>query len=172
MGGGSGGAPFSSGNLRRLENVARDSLQQGATPSKRNIFISFSSEDLTEVHLFRGQAKNENSDLEFSDRSLQQPFNSESEEYIKRGIRERIRQASVTVVYLSQNTAGSNWVDWEIRESIKLGKGVIAVHKGDSPPSNIPSAIREHNIEIVQWKQSKITEAINRAAERRTPSSD
>jgi len=26
-------------------------------------------------------------------------------------------------------------VDWEIRESIALGKGVIAMYKGDSPPT-------------------------------------
>jgi len=41
------------------------------------------------VNLLRGQARNENSDLEFSDWSLSEPFDSKNAEYIKRGIRER-----------------------------------------------------------------------------------
>ncbi|MFC1562751.1 hypothetical protein ACFL4Z_01725 [candidate division KSB1 bacterium] len=42
----------------------------------------------------------------------------------------------------------------------------------DTPPSNIPSAIKEHNVKVVPWKQSKITDAINQAAEKRTPSKE
>jgi len=45
-------------------------------PTKRNVFISFVAEDLNEVNLLRGQARNENSDLEFSDWSLSEPFDS------------------------------------------------------------------------------------------------
>ena len=76
------------------------------------------------VNLLRGQAKNENSNIEFNDYSLKAPFNSKDADYIKRGIREQIRQSSVTVVYLSDKTADSEWVDWEIQESIAMGKGV------------------------------------------------
>ena len=167
-----GGIPLGQRNLNRLEQAARESLREGAStgPSRRNVFISFASEDLGEVNMFRGQAKNQNNELEFSDRSLQKPFNSENEEYIKRGIRERIRQASVTLVYVSENTSQSEWVDWEIRESIRLGKGIIAVHKGDSPPRNLPAAVRENNIDVVPWEHTEISEAIDRAAVQRTPS--
>jgi len=130
MGGGGGGSyGISLSDLGKYEQVAKDALKVGAGESKHNVFISFVSEDLDEVNLLRGQAKNENSDLEFNDWSLQEPFDSKNAEYIKRGIRERIRQSSVTVVYVSDSTAGSKWVDWEIRESIALGKGVIALHK-------------------------------------------
>ena len=134
---------------------------------KRNVFISFSSDDLDEVNLLRGQAKNENSDIEFNDYSLKAPFNSENADYIKRRIRERIRQSSVTVVYVSDNTADSEWVDWEIRESLAMGKGVLAMHKGDTQPKRLPKAIIENNIEVLPWKQQRINEAIQEQAENR-----
>ena len=135
--------------------------------TKRNVFISFSSDDLDEVNLLRGQAKNENSDIEFNDYSLKAPFNSENADYIKRGIRERIRQSSVTVVYVSDSTADSEWVDWEIRESLEMGKGVLAMHKGNTRPKRLPKAIIENNIEVLPWKQQLINEAIQEQAENR-----
>lgn len=155
-------------DLRALEDAARSSLRQAA-PARRNIFISFASEDLTLVNLLRGQAKNQYSDLEFSDRSVQEPFDSQNAEYIRRRIREHIRQASVTLVFISENTANSRWVDWEIRESLRLGKGVIAMYAGDSPTKNLPSAIREHGIRPVPWVHDRISAAIDEAARERGP---
>ncbi|GAI25300.1 unnamed protein product [marine sediment metagenome] len=134
MGGtGGGGRSLRRDELRALEQAARASLREAAQPKRRNVFISFIEEDLAEVNLLRGQAKNEDSNLEFNDWSLRKPFDSEDAEYIKRGIRERIRQSSVTVVYVTENTTKSKWVDWEIRESIKLGKAVIAAKVVDLP---------------------------------------
>lgn len=169
MGGsGGGGRGLSEDELKALEQIAKDTLKGSISPEKRNVFISFASEDLTEVYLLRGQAQNENSELGFIDRSLQRPFDSKDAEYIKRGIRERIKQASVTICYLSEHTAQSKWVDWEIRESIKLNKGVIAMYKGDNPPRKLPPAVKEFGIKLVPWNHKQIMAAINRAAEDRS----
>lgn len=159
-----GGRSLSSEELRQLEKIAKSSLKDAAQPQKRNVFISFAEEDLDEVNLLRGQAKNENSNLEFNDWSIKDPFDSKNAEYIKRGIRERIRQCSVTICYLTENTANSKWVDWEIRESIKLGKGVIAMYGGGFPPKNLPPAIKELGIKIVPWNQEELSKAIEQAA--------
>jgi hypothetical protein len=164
MGGGGGGRSLTPDELKKLEETAKKIIKEGIVPKKRSIFISFAGEDLNEVNLLRGQAKNENSDLEFIDRSLQKPFDSKDAEYIKRGIREHIRQSSITVCYLSENTAQSKWVDWEIRESIALGKGVIAMYKGDSLPDKIPSAIKEFKIKLVLWDHKKLSQAIDAVA--------
>ena len=165
--GGSGGS-YSSSNISILEKIAKDKIKEAIkSVQKRNVFISFSSDDLNEVNLLRGQSANDDSKLEFSDRSLKNPFNSENEEYIKRGIREKISQASVTVVYLTENSANSKWVDWEIRQSIKMGKGVVAMHSGDTPPSNLPTAIKENNISPTRWKHSTLNSAIESAAQDR-----
>lgn len=168
MGGGSGRSRrLPDEYYDRMADTARDALRSGAQPIKRNVFISFDSDDLSLVNLLRGQAKNENIPLEFNDFSLKEPFDSEKADYIKRGIRERIRQASVTIVYLTDNSAESPWVDWEINESVKLGKAVIAVYQGDTPPKNIPPALEKLGVKPTQWSADGIMNAIEKACENR-----
>lgn len=94
----------------------------------------------------------------------QEPFNSRKAEYIRGGIRDRIRQSSVTLVYLSEHTAESEWVNWEIRESTKLGKGVIGVYKGDDPPRVLPTALKESRVPLVRWTHKGVAAAIEKAA--------
>ena len=167
MGGRGGSRGLNPEELKRLEQRAKEALREGDGDGKRNVFISFASEDLDEVNLLRGQAKNENSNIEFNDWSLREPFDSEKADYIKRGIRERIRQSSVTVVYVSDNTTNSKWVDWEIRESLAMGKGVIAMHKGNNAPSRLPRAVTDNLISVLPWKQEELTKAIEMASHNR-----
>jgi hypothetical protein len=166
-GGGGGGRGLTPDELRRLDQKAKESLKAGAGTGKCNVFICFASEDLNDVNMLRGQAKNENSDIEFNDWSLREPFDSKDAEYIKRGIRERIRQCSVTVVYISDSTADSRWVDWEIRESIALGKGVVAMYKGDKPPARLPKAVVDIKAPVVPWNQKELSKAIEKQSENR-----
>lgn len=160
MGGSGGGRGLVPDELRTLEQRAKKALKDGDGGGRRNVFISFSSDDIDEVNLLRGQAKNENSNIEFNDWSLKKPFNSEEANYIKRGIRERIRQSSATIVYLSNKTAGSEWVNWEIQESVAMGKAVVAMHKGNSPPRRLPRAIVDNKIPVVPWNQEQLSRAI------------
>lgn len=162
MGGSGVGGPWvdSSEDLRKLEQLAKDRLRESEAEKRHNVFISFASCDLSEVNLLRGQAKNENSDIEFNDWSVKKPFDSEDAEYIKRGIRERIRRCSVTIVYLSNDTAKSKWVEWEIKESIAMGKGVVAMHQGPAPPTNLPSIIGHEGIRVVSWNQRQLATAV------------
>ena len=167
MGGKAGSVGLNPKQLKNLEQQAKKSLQEGDSGNKSNVFISFTSDDIDEVNLLRGQAKNENSNIQFNDWSLKEPYDSEKAEYIKRGIRERIRQCSVTIIYLTDKTADSKWVDWEIRESIAMGKGVIAMHKGDTPPKRLPNAITNNRIQIVPWNQNQLAKAIQKKSESR-----
>ena len=167
MGGSSKNSGLTADQRSWLERQAKNDIEKADGGIKRNVFISFAWEDRNEVNLLRAQAKNENSNLEFNDFSLRKPFNSKDADYIKRGIRERIRQSSVTVVYISGKTADSEWVDWEIRESLKMGKGVLAMHKGDTPPKRLPKAIIENNIEVLPWNQQRINDAIQEQAKNR-----
>jgi hypothetical protein len=165
--GGGGSNNYDTRIIDRLAKVAQDSFKS-AQPEKRNVFISFDHRDVVEVNLLRGQAKNENNDLEFNDYSLKEPFNSERAEYIKSGIREKIRQSSVTVIYITDVTHESDWVDWEARESIAQGKGVICVHKGDTPPTKLPGCVNEFNLKIVPWKHKELSAAIEEASQKRS----
>lgn len=165
--GGGGGYSFSPSDKKKLEEKAKERLKEAGKEKTRNVFISFSHDDMDEVNLLRGQSKNKNSDLDFSDHSVKEAFNSENAEYIKRKIKEKIDNASVTMVYLSEKSMNSDWVKWEIEQSKKMGKGVIAVYKGDKPPSKIPAHIKDNVNTIVQWKHDAMTVAINTASEER-----
>lgn len=146
MGGGGGGGGGRLGDTRALEEKAKRVLQGG----RKNVFISFAHEDMDEVNLLRGQSKNENSDIEFNDYSVKEPYDSERAEYIKGRLTERINQSSTTVVYLSKDTPNSQWVKWEVEKSLQLGKRVIAVHAGKSAPA-VPEWISSKSIKVVSW---------------------
>lgn len=164
MGGGGGSSRgLTPEETKKLSDLVSKKLSEAAKP-RNNVFISFAAENLDEVNLLRGQAKNENLDIEFNDWSLKAPFDSKNSDYIRNGIRDRIRQCSVTIVYLSPAVATSKWVDWEIRESLRLGKGVIGMYKGDSPPSVLPAAVSENNIKIVPWNHEQLAAAIKGAS--------
>ena len=165
MGGGGGGS-IPRPDLDRLEKKAKETLKDGGDTGC-HVFISFAYEDEDEVNLLRGQAKNQNTELEFDDFSLKQAVNSENEDYIKKHIRERIDRASVTAVYLTPDSAKSEWVDWEIRESLRRGKGVIGVYKGDAPPAQLPSAFNEFGLKTVKWSHQELMDAIAEAKKNR-----
>jgi len=164
--GGGGGYSFSPVDKKELEKKAKEHLRN-AGESRRNVFISFSSDDMDEVNLLRGQTKNDGVELEFSDHSVKKAYDSDKDEYIKRQIRGKIENASVTMVYLSSNSMNSDWVKWEIEQSKKMGKGVIAVYKGDKPPANIPRHIKDNASSVVQWKHISIMRAIEDASTNR-----
>jgi hypothetical protein len=136
--------------LAEKEAQAKLELER-AKAIRRNLFISFASEDIDTVNLLRGQAKNERSDIDFVDRSVRDPFDSKRSDYIRQRISERIRQSSMTIVYLSRDAANSSWVNWEIDRSIELGRKVVAFFSGDRPPNQMPEAVTRHNIKVVPW---------------------
>ncbi|MFZ2651817.1 MAG: TIR domain-containing protein [Burkholderiaceae bacterium] len=90
-------------------------------------FLSFVEEDLNLVNLFRGQAKNDNLDLEFADYSIKEPFDSTNANYIARGITDQIKLANLTICLYGPTTYTSKWVDWELRKTLDLNKPIMGV---------------------------------------------
>ena len=93
MGGGSGGGLFSS-DIRNLENKVKQRLAEAKGDVSRHVFISFDHEDMDEVNLLRGQAKNDKMNLQFDDYSVKEPYDSNNADYIKRNIRRLITALS------------------------------------------------------------------------------
>jgi hypothetical protein len=156
MGGRSAAVP-SPVDLKRRRVVAR----KKRTPAggSRNVFISFTNEDKPMVELLRGQAQKEDSTVAFNDWSLRAPFDSERADYLREGIRDRIRQASLTLVYVSDNAARSKWVNWEVEESVKLGKKVVGVYQGEIP-RRLPPAIKKHRIRMIVWSHKGLAKEL------------
>jgi hypothetical protein len=166
MGGSTGGTLFSS-DKKSMEDKVKQRLAEAKDGSSRHVFISFDHEDLSDVNLLRGQAKNDATDLQFDDHSVKEPYDSTNADYIKRNIREKIDRCSVTMVYLSEKTASSKWVNWEIEESLKRGKGVIGVYKGETPPVKTPPAFKQNEFKVVKWEHAALTKAIEDASKKR-----
>jgi hypothetical protein len=165
--GGSYGGGLGHQDIQSLSEKVKQKLSDAKGDASRHVFISFDHEDLNEVNLLRGQAKSEKSNLQFDDYSVKEPFDSTNADYIKRQIREKIDRCSVTVVYLSDKTASSKWVNWEIAESIKRSKGVIGVYKGDKAPGSVPPAFQENGCKAVKWEHATLMNAIENASTHR-----
>lgn len=164
--GGGGGFGFSSVDKEILEEKAKKRISQVTRDKSKSVFISFSHEDIGLVNLLRGQKTSKDVDLKFNDHSVKKAYKSESEEYIRKKIREKIQKCSVTLVYLTENSIKSKWVKWEVEESVKMGKGVVGVYK-DGEALNIPRSIGEKLSTKAKWNHKDIMEAINKASEER-----
>lgn len=90
-------------------------------------FLSFVEEDLDLVNLFRGQAKNRNSDLEFADYSVREPYNSTNASYIKQQISPKISGSSLTMCLYGPTTHTSAWVHWELNKALEFRKPIMGV---------------------------------------------
>jgi hypothetical protein len=127
----------------------------------KRVFLSFVVEDLDLVKMFRGQAKNKNSDLEFSDYSLKEPFDSTNAAYIRSGIRERIKAAAVTICLIGETTYTSKWVDWEVRTSDEEGNKVFGVRLHSSASKDpTPKALTDLSKPVYNWEIDAIVKAI------------
>ena len=166
MGGGSGGR-LSDSDIRGLEAKVKQRLDEAKRDTSPHVFISFANEDLNAVNLLRGQAANEKTDLRFDDFSVKEPYNSKNADYIKRQIRDRIERCSVVVVYLSTDGARSEWVNWEVEEGLRQGKGVVGVHRAGGVPKEVPPAFREGRCRIVEWNHAALMAAIKAALNKR-----
>lgn len=131
----------------------------------RHVFLSFVEEDLKLVNLFRGQAKNENNDLEFDDYSVKEPYDSKNADYIKQQIRTKLDGVSVTVCLIGYTTHKSSWVNWEIVASRVKVKGLVGVRLHSSKHDVIPSSLNKNDVWIVNWDISNIVDVIEKAAQ-------
>lgn len=73
----------------------------------------------------------------------------------------------VTMIYLSNKSMTSDWVRWEIEQSVKMGKGVISAYKGYDPPADIPNHINNNANSVVPWKHDSMMVAVDKAAKER-----
>ena len=124
-----------------------------------HVFLSFDSDDLDLVNLFRGQAKNENSDLEFADYSVKDPINSENDPYLKQEIKEKIKQSSIVVCLVGESTHRSDWVELETGHD--LGKCLIGVRLHSNRTDTVPRPLLDHGAEVIDWVIQDVMDAID-----------
>ena len=132
---------------------------------KRRIFISFDHDDTGQVNGFLGLREIIDG-VEFFNHKLDRRINSTDGNYVGRVIREDyIKPASVTVVLIGNRTAQSEWVKWEVAESLRQGKGILGIRlKGTNGP--IPHGVPANA--VGDWQPDKFAGWIEWACQKRT----
>jgi hypothetical protein len=109
-----------------------------------------------QVNLLRHQSKSDKFDLEFTDYSVKEPF----DEKWKSQCTEKIKQSSVTVVMIGEETHQRPAVLWEINKSYELGKPVIGVRIHKDKKHKIPGQMVLNNAKVANWNMEEIQKAI------------
>lgn len=77
-------------------------------------------------------------------------------------ITDKIRPSQITLVISGMYGAYSDWMQYEIDESIRMGKPVIGVYPRGQ--INAPRYVTDHANEMVHWNTSSIVNAIRKWA--------
>ena len=128
----------------------------------RRIFISYQHGDIKQAQGFNLLRWNPNVDFEFVGRYLFGTINSENESYIRSKIREQMKGTSCTVVLIGKNTYKSEWVEWEIQESISQGKAIIGIFLPDCENEKVPKALLDNDCTVIEWDPNKFGEEIEK----------
>lgn len=88
------------------------------------------------------------------------PGTPETNSEIRRLITNKISPAQITIVIAGMYTSYSDWMQYEIDESVRMGKPILAIRPRGN--TNIPSYVSMYADEIVGWNTDSIVNAIRK----------
>jgi len=150
-------------DIDRLEEMAREEIRKDQTlVPRRRAFLIFRAGDSDQVRDFCAKAKEIDPHLDFVDFALKVHFKNENAVYVRHCIRKRIEASSMVVVFVGKTTHDCEWVDWEIRETLDMGKFLMALRLSDERSLRMPKALKEHRIKLMSWNQNEIRQIIQK----------
>ena len=123
-----------------------------ATP---RAFISFEMEDRWARDFLVQQAKDSNNDIELTDYSVQNPFDSKWKTECKK----RIAQTKGTIVLVGKTTAQSEAVLWEIAETARQDHYMFGIQINKDETHTIPAGLPAKN--VIRWNFEQIIKWLN-----------
>lgn len=127
----------------------------------RNVFISHRHEDDDGLKDLKSLMSRHGITARDYSITADNPNNAHNEDYIKYEIlAPRIRQSGCLVVYVSEGTRLSEWVDWEIEHAQRLGKRIVGVWERGDRNCELPAALERHADAVVGWNGESIVDAI------------
>ena len=128
----------------------------------RNVFISHKHEDDDGLQELKRLVREHGMTWRDYSITADNPNNAHNEDYIKWQIlAPRIRQASCLVVYISEKTRNSEWVNWEIEYAQRLGKRIVGVWARGDRDCDLPEALEDYWDALVGWNGENIIAAIS-----------
>ena len=127
----------------------------------KNIFISHIHEDDEGLGKLKDIAAKHGMHIRDSSITSDKPNRAKNEDYIKWGIlNPHIKWAGTVVVYVSEDTWKSEWVNWEIEQAHRLGKRIVGVWKYGEKDCKIPEALEKYGDAMVGWNGESIIDAL------------
>ena len=150
-------------------------------PTKHSIFISYVHEDYQQVNGFIGM-RNFDNDFDFVNKKLDYEIQGK-EESIANQIRENyIKKSVVTVVMIGKDTHNSEWVEKEVKMTLRQKHGLLAVllkdtqpHTSDGKyylPITLKDAVDRKYAKFIAWNPDDFKSEIHAAFERSQSYSD
>ncbi len=127
----------------------------------RNVFISHIHEDDDGLGKLKSLLQNNGMTIRDYSINSDNPNNAHSENYIKSEIlAPRIQQSGTLVVYVSQETKESEYVNWEIEYAQKQDKRIVGVWADGEAGCELPDALKDYADAVVGWTGNRIIDAI------------
>lgn len=120
--------------------------------AKPRAFISFEMEDRWARDFLVEQAKKKNSDFEFYDYSVKEPFDSKW----KTECRKRIAMTKGTIVLVGATTYNSDAVLWEIAETARQEHYLFGIQINKDSTHRIPEGLPSKN--VIRWDFKQIAD--------------
>ena len=129
----------------------------------KNVFISHVHEDDALLPDLKNLISRAGMEVRDGSITSDKPNDAKNEQYIKREIlAPRIDWASTLVVLITNDTAQSDYVNWEIRYAAEHGKRVVGVFALGATDADIPEELGKcGDAAIVGWQGERVVDAIN-----------
>src|SRR5260370_2657052 len=122
----------------------------------KNVFVSHIHEDDEGLERLKELLAKDGFEIRDASVTSDKPNEAADPEYIKDQILgPRIRWASTLIVYITQDTRDSDWVNWEIEYAQKMGKRIVGVWAHGANESNLPDALDTYADAVVGWNSSR-----------------
>jgi len=150
-------------------------------PIKHSIFISYVTQDYQQVNGFIGM-RNFDNDFDFVNKKLDYEIQGKDES-IANQIRENyIKKSVVTVVMIGKDTHNSEWVEKEVKMTLRQKHGLLAIllkdmqpHTSDGKyylPTTLNDAVNHKYAKFIAWNPDDFKSEIHAAFERSQNYSD
>ena len=128
-----------------------------------NVFISHSWAYIDDLKKLRNLLNNRGYfNVEFEEATPDEPIDSENAEYIKRRLREKIRNSDIVLGIAGIYASYSDWMEWELDTAIKNDIPIVGVIPWGQ--ERISQVVYSRSKEDVNWNTESIVKAIRKWA--------
>lgn len=119
--------------------------------NKKKVFLSFEINDLQKIQksgILEATSKHE---FELHGETLGMPPDNDQSEDLKNNLRKKIKNTDMTLCLVGNNTHKCGWVNWQLVESAKQGKPVVAMALKGITRAYFPKYLDGKNTTVYEW---------------------